>query len=58
MFEQIFEDLKEGGPDFRAWHCILCGEILDEVIRANRALPPSSPLRSPNKRHNFPMPIR
>jgi hypothetical protein len=39
MVLERFEDIKDdtGQINFHAWHCLVCGEILDEVIITNRS---------------------
>jgi hypothetical protein len=38
MVMDRFEDLQDdtGEIRFKAWHCLLCGEIQDHVIASNR----------------------
>ncbi len=43
MVADLFEDLEDdtGAMSFKGWRCLVCGEILDPVIAANRASRPS-----------------
>lgn len=38
MVLERFEDLQDdtGQINFHAWHCLVCGEIMDQVIITNR----------------------
>ncbi len=44
MAQDNFMDLKDeaGQCRFVAWHCLICGEVLDPVILKNRSAPPDS----------------
>ena len=43
MMEESFFDLRDdtGRFTFRGWRCLICGEVFDSVISANRKLHPS-----------------
>ena len=43
MVADLFEDLEDdtGAMSFKGWRCLVCGDILDPVIAANRASRPS-----------------
>ena len=38
MMMERFDDIRDdtGQNNFLAWHCLICGEILDQVIITNR----------------------
>lgn len=47
MVPDVFEDLDDdtGALAFQGWRCLLCGEIVDPVIAANRRERPAPLLR-------------
>lgn len=57
MVQEVFEDLGDntGGVCFPGWRCVICGEILDPVIVANRATRPS-PMGDRARRRHFTIP--
>ncbi len=50
MMREQFEDLRDdtGQMKFHGWHCLSCGEILDQVIVTNRRQQPK-PIRHRNR---------
>ena len=50
MVMERFEDFQDdaGVMNFHAWHCLICGEILDQVIITNRRGQPA-PLHNRNR---------
>jgi hypothetical protein len=50
MVMERFEDFQDdtGAMNFNAWHCLVCGEILDQVIITNRRNQPK-PLNHRNR---------
>jgi hypothetical protein len=52
MVEDRFVDLVESGQaQFGGWRCLVCGNITDPVIVANRQHPPSP--RRPLRKREF-----
>ena len=52
MLTQHYIDLLDdtGQIDITAWHCALCGEVLDSVILKNRHSPPPNLLYGTKER--------
>lgn len=54
MLEESFEDVKADtwAISFQGWRCPVCGNVLDPVILANRAVVSMVPRHSARRRHN------
>lgn len=54
MLEEAFEDIRSDSwiTGFHGWRCLVCGNVLDPVILANRSALSMEPRNGVRKRHN------
>jgi len=55
VVEFLQEPLEEWfGQDVTVWRCVICGDIVDPVVLANRVSPPNIPLAPGIRRRRRP----